>query len=73
MFKGNKVKKMIDLLEYNNNEKQQQENINILQEDIKKFMDLFLDDYFLIFISNNFDLSNPSMLNSNLVKDYIKI
>ena len=66
-------KKIIDILESENNEKGQKDDINKLQEEAKKYLDLFLEDYLLIFLSNNFDLSNSERFSINLIKDYIKI
>lgn len=38
-----------------------------------EYLNLFFEDYLLIFLSNNFDLSNTEVYNKDLIYNFIKI
>ena len=49
------------------------ENEKNIQEEAIKYLDYFFDDYLLIFLSNNFDLSQTEVYNYDLISNFIKI
>ena len=72
-----KIIEVLDKIENNNipkvNDKNQENKILNYKEEIKEYFDLFLEDYFLIFLSNNFDLSNLKIYNRNMINEFIQI